>query len=84
MIRLHAVSLGWTGPVYSIQVFGVAIVYLGIYFINSPLEAVTNSFCYILLLAAIVVILHEVYLMLRHLRIVAFVATMQLSSSALL
>ena len=40
--------------------------YLGIYFIKSPLEAVTYSFCYILQLAAIVVIVHEVYLMLRH------------------
>ena len=66
VIRCHAVSLGWAGPVYSIQVFGVVIVYLGIYFINSPLEAVTYSSNYILQLAAIVVILHEVYLMSRH------------------
>ena len=66
VIRCHAISLGWAGPVYSIQVFGVAIVYLGILFINQPLEAVTYSFCYILQLAAIVVIVHEVYLMLRH------------------
>ena len=66
VIRCLAISLGWAGPVYSIQVFGVAIVYLGIFFINSPLEVVTYSFCYILQLAAIVVIVHEVYLMLRH------------------
>ena len=37
VIRCHAISLGWAGPVYSIQVFGVAIVYLGILFIYSPL-----------------------------------------------
>ena len=66
VIRCHAISLGWAGPVYSIQVFGVDIVYFGIVFIKQPLEAVTYSFCYILQLAAIVVILHEVYLMLRH------------------
>ena len=66
VIRCHAVSLGWAGPLFSIQVFGVAIVYLGIYIINSPLETVTYTFWFILLLAAIVVILHEVYLMLRH------------------
>ena len=66
VIRCHAISLGWAGPVYSIQMFGVAIVYLGIWFIHQPLEVVTYSFCYILQLAAIVVIVHEVYLMLRH------------------
>ena len=66
VIRCHAVSLGWAGPLYSIQVFGVTIVYLGIFIINSPLETITYTFWYILLLAAIVVILHEVYLMLRH------------------
>ena len=66
VIRCHAISLGWVGPFYSIQLFGVAIVYLGILFINSPLETLTYTFWYIFLLAAIVVILHEVYLMLRH------------------
>ena len=68
VIRCHAISLGWAGPLYSIQMFGVAIVYLVIFFLDSPLETVTYSFWYILLfnLAAIVVILHEVYLMLRH------------------
>ena len=66
VIRCHAVSLGWVGPLYGFQVFGVAIVYLGIFFIDSPLETVTFTFWFILLLAAIVVILHEVYLMLRH------------------
>ena len=66
VIRCHAISLGWAGPLYSIQVFGVAIVYLGIFFISSPLENVIYTLWYILLLAAIVVILHEVYLMLRH------------------
>ena len=66
VVRCHAVSLAWAGPLYSIQVFGVLIVYLGIYFIYSPLETVTSTLWYILLLAAIVVILHEVYLMLRH------------------
>ena len=62
VIRCHAVSLGWAGPFYSIQVFGVVIVYLGIFFINAPLETVTYTFWFILLLAAIVVILHEVYI----------------------
>ena len=66
VIRCHTVSLGWAGPLYSIQVFGVIIVYLGIFFINAPLETVTYTLWFILLLAAIVVILHEVYLMLRH------------------
>ena len=66
VIRCHAVSLGWAGPFYSIQVFGVVIVYFVIYFIDSPLETVTSTLWYIFLLAAIVVILHEVCLMLRH------------------
>ena len=66
VIRCHAVSLGWAGPLYSIQVIGVVIVYLGMKFIDSPLETITYTFWFILLLAAIVVILHEVYLMLRH------------------
>ena len=66
VIRFHAVSLGWAGPLYSIQVFGVIIVYLGTFFIISPFETVTFTVWCILLLAAIVVILHEVYLMLRH------------------
>ena len=66
VIRCHAVSLGWAGPLYSIQVIGVVIVYLGISFITSPLETVTSTLWCILLLAAIVVIFHEVYLMLRH------------------
>ena len=66
VIRCHAISLGWAGPLYSIQVFGVIIVYLGTFFIISPFETVTFTVWCILLLAAIVVILHEVYLMLRH------------------
>ena len=66
VIRCHAVSLGWAGPLYGFQVFGVIIVYLGIFFIDSPLETVTYTLWFILLLAAIVVILYEMYLMLRH------------------
>ena len=66
LFRHHAIALGWAGPIYAIQAFGRVAAYFVIYFFYSPIKSIILLGCYFLIIAVVVVILYEIYLMLRH------------------
>ena len=66
LIFRHLSAVGWAGPIYCVQTFAVAMVYIGVYFFANPLEVFINTLGILIILCFSVIILHELYLMIRH------------------
>ena len=66
LISRHLSAIGWAGSVYGIQTMTYLMVYIGVYLISTPFNTLIVTVGILFYTATIVIIVHELYLMLRH------------------